>query len=66
MDVNAALARLRAASQALSLADSDERMAELAVELGDAFEALDEWLAKGGFLPDDWNRGRLVLKREEV
>lgn len=67
MDVNAVLARMRAASQALSLADSDERMAELAVEFGDAFESLDEWLSKGGFLPDNWNygaRNALQTRRE--
>jgi hypothetical protein len=23
-------------------------------ELADAFESLDLWLSKGGFLPDDW------------
>ena len=25
-------------------------------DLADAFEALDGWLSKGGFLPDDWRR----------
>lgn len=28
------------------------------LELADAFEALDQWLAKGGFLPADWAAGR--------
>jgi hypothetical protein len=27
-------------------------------ELADAFESLDLWLSKGGFLPDDWNDAR--------
>lgn len=25
-------------------------------EIAECFEALDEWLSKGGFLPADWNR----------
>lgn len=29
--------------------DSAERLA-------DAFRALDEWLSKGGFLPEDWSK----------
>lgn len=27
-------------------------------EFGEQFEALDEWLSKGGFLPADWQTGR--------
>lgn len=26
------------------------------VELAEAFEALDEWLKTGGFMPADWER----------
>ena len=28
------------------------------VDLADAFEALDGWLSKGGFLPKAWNKKR--------
>jgi hypothetical protein len=27
-------------------------------ELADAFESLDLWLSRGGFLPDDWKDAR--------
>lgn len=43
MDPNEALAQLRNA-----FADSDYLTAE------ELFNALDEWLTKGGFLPDPW------------
>ncbi len=29
---------------------------EQAGQLADAFEALDGWLSRGGFLPSDWAR----------
>jgi hypothetical protein len=35
-----------------------DRQSELGVRLADLAEALDQWLAGGGFLPDAWNRGR--------
>lgn len=31
-------------------------LAEQAEELGDLFYILDDWLSKGGFLPDKWKR----------
>jgi hypothetical protein len=33
-----------------------ERNDEPGDDIADAFEALDQWLSKGGFLPDDWRR----------
>ena len=48
-----ALARLRGAQDA-DLADETSEHAE---ELADAFEALDGWLSKGGFLPAPWSGG---------
>ena len=47
MDPNAALAKVR---ELIGDGDSAD------VLLVDAFEALDEWLSKGGFLPSDWER----------
>jgi hypothetical protein len=41
------------------VADNAERLAELVV-------ALDEWLRKGGFLPDPWTLGMVLdTKRRE-
>lgn len=54
MDPNATLQALRAAlidyDQAIRKSVADEA-ADRALE---AFRALDEWIAKGGFLPEDW------------
>lgn len=51
MDPNAALANLRTmVKEAL-----DDPAAEVSlVELAEQFNALDHWIEKGGFLPDDW------------
>lgn len=57
MDVNETLARLRAAERAWSLASTLEDAAHVGAELADAFQALDTWLSKGGFLPADWRDG---------
>lgn len=56
MDPNAvlAIARDRAASVIESADFSDARESEEAVELAEAFQALDEWLTKGGFKPREW------------
>lgn len=48
MDVNAALDELRAI---INRRDPEEY--ERALEL---VEAIDQWLSKGGFLPNAWNR----------
>jgi hypothetical protein len=57
MDPNAALENARVAI--LSLAeptDDDDEAWDMVQQLTDAFEALDGWLTKGGFLPDAWQR----------
>jgi hypothetical protein len=50
MDPDTALREMRQrASDILTFTkDSDARL------LAESFEALDSWLAKGGFLPQDW------------
>jgi hypothetical protein len=51
MDPNAALATLRAlTADALNGKEVD------VMELAESFEALDQWIGKGGFLPDAWQR----------
>jgi hypothetical protein len=51
MDPNETLRRLRAC------ADEDDpfNAAELLPVMQEHFRALDEWLSKGGFVPDAWN-----------
>ena len=53
MDPNAALNTARKAVQiARTGSDSMDGWAD---DLLEAFEALDEWLTKGGFPPEEWN-----------
>jgi hypothetical protein len=59
MDPNEALKDARAALVALNTARNAGDVSgfeEAAIELADAFEALDGWIAKGGFLPTAWDR----------
>jgi len=65
MDVNETLRTMRKLVSDTNLTPSYEDAARIGTELADAFEALDEWLSKGGFLPSDWNANRLPLKRGE-
>jgi hypothetical protein len=53
MDPNANLEEQRRIAR--RILDGDDRDAERLAEL---VEALDEWLASGGFLPSDWAAGR--------
>ena len=52
MDVNATLARIRE----LTASTDPDHLGDL-VELAELVRALDEWISKGGFLPDAWQRG---------
>lgn len=53
MDPNVTLAEIRRELADLDAARDEFPDGNLLVEL---FEALDAWLRKGGFLPDDWDR----------
>lgn len=55
MDPNANLAELRRLTRR-ALYDNDLTPAEV-TRLAELVEALDEWLAKGGSLPDAWAKG---------
>lgn len=66
MDPNVTLQELRALiSERAQVDDAEgtgkrERLAEAIIE---RFEALDQWLTKGGFAPNDWLRPpRLEVK----
>lgn len=56
MDPNETLRRLR---ELLDPEDMDKREAGLTPEEADEaaglFSALDQWIGRGGFLPDAWN-----------
>ncbi len=56
MDPNATLARMREISTAIDNAGSDEYLAALATELRELTDAMDQWLSKGGALPEAWQR----------
>lgn len=51
MDPNTTLAELRELCSITGEENYSERIAEL-------FEALDQWLSRGGSLPTDWNVNR--------
>lgn len=57
MDPNATLAALRAlADGVLNHTEDGENLTSVAVDLAEHFDALDEWLSRGGFLPAAWSR----------
>jgi len=57
MDPNATLKALRAAIQDHEDSEGDSECD--VYEIVELFEALDEWMSKGGFTPDAWAvRGR--------
>jgi hypothetical protein len=51
MDPDKALQTLRAYVAGVSEGDQPEHL-----EMCEQFQALDEWLSKGGFLPGPWQR----------
>lgn len=60
MDPNATLAEMIRAAADVNRAqpgDSIEGFQEAALRLAEHVEALNEWISRGGFLPDAW-RGR--------
>jgi len=61
MDPDEALANIRMlAAKIIELSDKDdEDLAIEGLELSEAAQALDEWIAKGGFLPAAWRRPAL-------
>ena len=64
MDPTVALWAIRSAAALIKKADDDDRevvTTELAMSLVEHFEALDEWLMEGGFLPTDWADVRASL-----
>jgi len=59
MDPNETLEELRQRTEdALSGGYAMGDMDVVATDLAILFEALDQWLSKGGFLPSDWSARR--------
>lgn len=54
MDVNATLSRIREIISDIGLADTYEDAASLGTDLAGAVGGLDDWLSRGGFLPQAW------------
>lgn len=54
MDPNALLAEIRDLTKRSLELPTPSNIEDLHVELAEKVEALDEWLSKGGFLPDAW------------
>lgn len=59
MDIDAALSQARSALAAIRRGEDShgELMTDALADLVDAFEAIDDWLSKGGFLPSAWRNG---------
>jgi hypothetical protein len=56
MDPDTTLAILRKGCEMVSRMEEDDVDPVLA-DMVEAFESLDEWLSKGGFVPRDWSAG---------
>lgn len=57
MDPDETLRQIRALCNEIAMAAAAER-AELAEQLAERVEALDEWMTKGGFAPAAWRDNR--------
>ncbi len=60
MDPNETLRQIREAIQAFDDNYGEPPSESAATAVLDLFEALDGWLSKGGFLPDDWQAGEVT------
>ena len=58
MDPNATLAEARALAAAITAGSltTQDNAVENAERMAELFDALDQWLSKGGFLPRAWER----------
>jgi len=57
MDPNETLAEIRRLVRVIGTPAADEAGVE-ALRLAELVEGLDNWLSRGGFLPDKWERAR--------
>jgi hypothetical protein len=62
MDINEALARARDIADQI---DNGEANETTAADLAEAFQNIDRWLSKGGFLPGAWSQ-RITRRQAAV
>jgi hypothetical protein len=68
MDPTQCLKNIRKLLKELSDADAREDLelaSSLGLDLAEHVEALDEWMMKGGFLPQQWGDARATLPAEK-
>lgn len=69
MDPNAALRTIRSIVKQVLTADQSRidplALQAAALEMSEAFDGLDEWLTRGGFLPEMWERTTMTVKPYE-
>jgi hypothetical protein len=58
MDPNAALENARNARNRYANATTEDEAINAATDLAAAFADLDQWLTRGGFLPEAWKAAR--------
>jgi hypothetical protein len=56
MDPNAALQLCRRVTRLVLNEPDHNDTTQLAMELAEGFDALDQWISKGGFLPEGWEK----------
>ena len=61
MDPNQTLRRLRLLAELVTTSGEPDPDAN---DLAEAFNDLDTWLSKGGFLPNEWWQARQIAGRE--
>lgn len=64
MDPNCVLARIR--ELVVASPDTSGDAVEQLADLQEAFDNLDEWLSKGGYLPADWQGRKPIMGVFEV
>lgn len=63
MDPNEALKKAREASNIIGSDVSQDVALAAAVDLMMYFDALDQWLSRGGFLPIDWGEAKQTARK---
>jgi len=58
MDPNIALDKLREMCAEATQSEEGELLGINIFDVTEAFEALDQWLSNGGFLPSEWQDAR--------
>jgi hypothetical protein len=65
VDIDAALTTAREAARTVMTAGDNREFAPAAEELAEAFEIIDGWLIRQGFLPKAWERPNLIVQDKD-